>query len=231
MVEGAWYCPQMTKNLITATIDLRAGRIDEETWHKRIEMRKGFLLRPKELPDEFGRQPLQCPAIGPNATAICPLRNPPEEPKRKLKKPKVRAVVLAAPKKKGAICTNSASVSFPIEAGAKYRQDLPFGTPEWHVAYAEPRNIIEGYNAHAKDESRQALHSKGRRRMRGRAAQHVLCAMLIFAANIRKITKWIHEAIEDDDDVFGVAKSTTPRRTNAPVPLEEKYVPAGYDHT
>ena len=36
MVEGTWYCPSMPEALVNATIDLRAGNIDGDTYASRI---------------------------------------------------------------------------------------------------------------------------------------------------------------------------------------------------
>ena len=52
------------------------------------------------------------------------------------------------------------------------------------------RNTIEGLNGYAKDTAHQALAQPGRRRVRGIAAQPVFTALLLAAANIRKIRAW-----------------------------------------
>ncbi len=49
------------------------------------------------------------------------------------------------------------------------------------------RNTIEGLNGYAKDTAHQALAQPGRRRARGIAAQSTFTALLLIAANIRKI--------------------------------------------
>ena len=53
--------------------------------------------------------------------------------------------------------------------------------------YATTRNTIEGFNGYIKDGAHEALADPTRRRLRGRAAQHVLTALLVMAANVRKI--------------------------------------------
>ena len=52
------------------------------------------------------------------------------------------------------------------------------------------RNTIEGLNGYAKDPARQALAQPGRRRVRGIAAHSTFTALLLMAANIRKIRAW-----------------------------------------
>ncbi|MHB8319124.1 MAG: hypothetical protein ACYDEP_07855 [Acidimicrobiales bacterium] len=138
-VEGAWYCPQMPQVLIDATIDYRVNKsIDEATWHSRIEQRCAYLLRPKERADKDGYLPMCCPAVGPNATAICPL-------KKTVTNASGRVRILVTPSHPDKICTNKSSVSFPPTAGAKYAQVLQYGSPEWHAMYATARNTIEGF--------------------------------------------------------------------------------------
>ena len=60
----------------------------------------------------------------------------------------------------------------------------------WHEQYATLRNTIEGLDGYAKDPARQALATPGRRRVRGIAAQSVFTALLLMAANIRKVRAW-----------------------------------------
>ena len=74
--------------------------------------------------------------------------------------------------------------------GARYRQDLPYGSPAWHARYATLRNTIEGLNGLVKDPATPALAQPGRRRVRGIAACSLFTALLLMAANIRKIRAW-----------------------------------------
>ena len=52
------------------------------------------------------------------------------------------------------------------------------------------RNTIEGLNGLAKDPAHEALAQPARRRVRGIAAQSIFTALLLMAANIRKIRAW-----------------------------------------
>jgi hypothetical protein len=190
-VEGAWYCPQMPQVLIDATIDYRVNKsIDEETWHSRIEQRCAYLLRPKERADKDGYLPMCCPALGPSATAICPL-------KKTLTNASGRVRIQVTPSHPDKICTNKSSVSFPPTAGAKYSQVLRYGSPEWHAMYATARNTIEGFNGYVKDANYEALDQPGRRRVRGYAAQYLFTALLVVSANIRKLQTFLANATTD----------------------------------
>ncbi len=70
------------------------------------------------------------------------------------------------------------------------RQDLPYAGPAWHARYATLRNTIEGFNGYVKDTAHEALAQPARRRVRGIAAQSIFTALLLIAANIRKIRAW-----------------------------------------
>jgi hypothetical protein len=87
------------------------------------------------------------------------------------------------------LCRQTAITISP-GVGARYRQDLPYATPAWHARYATLRNTIEGLNGYVKDPAHQALAQPGRRRVRGIAAQSIFTALLLAAANIRKIRAW-----------------------------------------
>ena len=84
------------------------------------------------------------------------------------------------------MCTQSA-VTIAPDVGARHRQDLAFGSPEWAGVYATYRNTIEGTNGYVKDPAHESLQTPGRRRVRGIAAQSLFVGLLLMAANFRKI--------------------------------------------
>ena len=71
------------------------------------------------------------------------------------------------------------------------------------------RNTIEGLNGYAKDPAHQALAQPARRRVRGIAAQSLFTALLLMAANIRKIRAWRALTARDKTRI-------TPPRTATP---------------
>jgi ferric-dicitrate binding protein FerR (iron transport regulator) len=87
------------------------------------------------------------------------------------------------------ICRQTAITIAP-GTGARYRQDLPYASPAWHRSYATLRNTIEGLNGLIKDPAHEAPAQPARRRVRGIAAQSIFTALLLMAANIRKIRAW-----------------------------------------
>jgi hypothetical protein len=79
----------------------------------------------------------------------------------------------------------------PPEAGAKFRQEFLFGSDQWHQMYSSVRSANEGMNGYIKDPAHEALDDAGRRRLFGTAAQSLLTALLLMAANVRKIQAFI----------------------------------------
>ena len=89
----------------------------------------------------------------------------------------------------------------------------------WHARYATLRNTIEGLNGYVKDPAHQALAQPGRRRVRGIAAQSIFTALLLAAANIRKIRAW--RALTAPDKAR-IARRARRRRASLP-----SYLPDG----
>ena len=85
--------------------------------------------------------------------------------------------------------THRSWITLPPDAGTKYRQLFAHETDEWRRTYATLRNSNEGMNGFVKDGSREAVDDPERRRIRGVAAQSVLVAFQLFAANIRKVNE------------------------------------------
>jgi len=183
LVEGTWYCPALPGPLITATIRLRGHAITRDLYDQQITARAPWQLKHKDGPDADGYQRLTCPALGHHPALMCPLRTGSLSPRDG------RPKVFQPPQEPPRLCTQTAITIAP-STGARYRQDLPYGTPAWHTRYATLRNTIEGLNGYAKDPAHQALAQPARRRVRGIAAQSIFTALLLTAANIRKIRAW-----------------------------------------
>jgi hypothetical protein len=194
LVEGTWYCPALPEPLITATTRLRDHAITRELWDQQITARAAYQLKRKDGPDADGYQRLSCPARGSRPGLICPLRRASLTPRDG------RAKVLQPPHEPPRLCRQTAITIAP-DTGARYRQDLPYGSPAWHKTYATLRNTIEGLNGYAKDPAHQALAQPARRRVRGIAAQSIFTALLLAAANIRKIRAWRALTPDEKDSI------------------------------
>jgi len=162
LVDGTWYSPGMPESLINATLELRKGVIDEATHAARIEERRNYQMRPKGRPDADGHGQAKTRILVTDVLAL-------NQPK---------------------VCTQQ-SITLPPNAGAKYVQELPHESPEWHAMYATLRNSNEGMNGFIKDGAREAVDDPERRRIRGVAAQSVLVALQLFAANMRKVDEFL----------------------------------------
>lgn len=81
----------------------------------------------------------------------------------------------------------------------RFRQEFPHGSPAWEHAFKSPRATIEEFNGFVKDDNNKQLGAPGRRRVRGRTAQFLLVAILIVAANLRKIESFISKTDKERD--------------------------------
>ena len=204
LVEGTWYCPALPGPLITATTRLRGHAITRDLYDQQIAARACYQLKHKDGPDADGYQRLTCPALGTHPGLICPLRPASLTPRDG------RPKVLQPPQEPPRLCRQTAITIAP-DIGARYRQDLPYGSPARHARYATLRNTIEGLNGYAKDPAHQALAQPGRRRVRGIAACSLFTALLLIAANIRKIRSWRALTVSDQ---AGIARRARRRRTS-----------------
>src|SRR5260370_16547422 len=97
-----------------------------------------------------------------------------------------RPKVLQPPEEPTKICLQTAITIAP-DVGARYRQDLPYGSPAWHNSYATLRNTIEGLNGYAKDTAHQALAHPGPRRAPPIAPSSLLTPLLLIPPHIPTI--------------------------------------------
>jgi hypothetical protein len=204
LVEGTWYCPALPGPLLTATTGLRDHAITRELYDQQITARACYQLKRKDRPDADGYQRLSCPATGHHPGLICPLRPASLTPRDG------RPKVLQPPHELPRLCRQTAITIAP-DVGARYRQDLPYASPAWHARYSTLRNTIEGLNGYVKDTAHQALAAPARRRVRGIAACSLFTALLLMAANIRKIRAW--RALTTSDQA-GITRRARRRRAS-----------------
>ncbi|MHB8440395.1 MAG: hypothetical protein ACYDD4_14740 [Acidimicrobiales bacterium] len=190
LVEGAWYCPGMPEVFVNATIDLRAGAIDANTYRARIDARRAYQLRRKSGPDADGYERFMCPAEGTRPKVRCALR------------PSslglLGARTVAPPSAPPLLCSQHAITIAP-DVAARHAQTFAYGSEEWARHYATLRNTIEGWNGFVKDPAHEALAQPARRRVRGIAAQGIFVTLLIVAANLRKIDTYRHQMVHRDE--------------------------------
>jgi hypothetical protein len=205
MVDGTFYCPAMPEALVSASADARTGVISEQTHKARIEARVPWQLVRKQGPDQDGYERFGCPAQGSHPHLCCPLR--PASTQRGIGQIPVLNPPVDPPK----ICTQTA-VTIAPSVGARHRQGLAFGSAEWAQTYASYRNTVEGVNGFMKDPAHESLQAPGRRRVRGLAAQSLFAALLVMAANFRKISA--HRQLVEDGSGHKVLERARRRRTS-----------------
>ena len=170
-----------------------------------MSSRGPYQFKREDGPDADGYQRLSCPALGAHPRLMCPLRETSLSPRDD------RAKVLQPPHDPPKLCRQTAITIAP-GIGARYRQDLPYASPAWQARYATLRNTIEGLNGLVKDPAREALAQPARRRVRGIAAQSLFTALLLMAANIRKIRTW--RALTANRTAPATAQRARRRRTS-----------------
>jgi ribosomal protein L32E len=205
MVDGTFYCPAMPDLLVSASKDARNRLIDEQTHKARISARVPWQLVRKQGPDQDGYERFGCPAQGSHPHLCCPLR--PTSTQTGIGQIPVQNPPVDPPK----ICTQSA-VTIAPDVGARHRQDLAFQSTKWAQTYASYRNTVEGVNGFLKDPAHECLHAAGRRRVRGLAAQSLFSALLVMAANFRKISA--HRQLVADGSADKVLERARRRRTS-----------------
>ena len=184
LVEGTWYCPALPEPLITATTGLRDHAITRDLYDQQITARCPYQLKRKDGPDADGYQRLSCPAAGHRPGLICPLRQASLSPRDG------RAKVLQPPPEPPRICTPDRDHHRPRTPAPATARTCPTAARPGTRRYATLRNTIEGLNGLIKDPAHEALAQPARRRVRGIAAQSIFTALLLMAANIRKIRAW-----------------------------------------
>jgi hypothetical protein len=211
-VEGAWYCASMPQTLIDATLDYLEGRIEEDVWLQRINARTAYLLRLKARADEEGHIRLMCPAAGTAPTVRCDLK---PDSRDRTKGGTTRVILLTdVSKNPPKVCVQQ-TMTFPPEIGAKFAQELQYGTDEWHSVYASLRNTIEGLNGVAKDPAFEAIGTPSRHRIRGVAAQTAFAAFALFGTNMRKIDTFETNAVVGADGELYLPKKRRRRETKS----------------
>jgi len=186
---------QEIEDLQARVADAEARRIAAEAalelprarWRKAVQRRERYHLREREAPRSNGSQAFKCPALNPGATVRCPLR---KDQSSWADQGLTAIKEQDLPAEPGPVCTNKASVTIPVEAGAKYAQAVPFQSARWQDVYHTPRNTIEGRNKWLKKSDAGAIAAPERRQMRGMAAQTLFIAMMVAADNLRVVERY-----------------------------------------
>lgn len=188
LVEGLPVCPATPLDLRTATKDANERTITPVEWRAKKDRLKKFALRPKEAvnPDD-GSQPWMCPARGLSPTVKCVIVEMSKKAKVDPKRPKVHQKMLPGHLDK--VCRQH-SVRIAAEDLAMF-QPIGHGSEAWSRKFGHGRQSIESLNEHLK--SSHFLHESRRRRIHGLAAQSFIFTLILTAANLRRINKFLAE--------------------------------------
>jgi len=219
LVDGGYHAPCMPDHLIDTVKELRSlhlitdldeRRAKHRELNERIKARVEFRMRNKEsVKSGEGRdikERLSCPAAGANPTAICALK-PKSQKERPIRQADGTRMDLRRTIDHRKVLTNGQppkvcqqeTVTVTVEDGAKFRQNLPFASPEHIDLYNRLRQGTEGVHGTAKDEAKVALANPGRRRVRGWAALQVFTAFLLAETATQRIITFLRNAVEDHD--------------------------------
>jgi hypothetical protein len=77
----------------------------------------------------------------------------------------------------------------------RMRQELPWQTPSWAIAYQTLRSHIEGGNGRLKSVD-AALHAREKRQPRGRVAQTLLTAITVMIENVIELERFLKASKE-----------------------------------
>jgi len=185
-------------------------RIDKLTYDRRIAERGQYRARLKQHADAEGHERWQCPAAGPAPLVRCDLK--PRSISRKTQG-KHRIPLDESIRSLPPVSCTQQSVTIPPDVGTKFAQDLAYGSSEWQSTYNTLRNANEGYHGYVKDRAHEALDDPRRRRVHGVAAQTVLAAFLLLAANVRKIRAFLEDVAQE----AGKLKRLPRRRQTEPL--------------
>lgn len=245
-IEGVLYGPCLPKDLQMASLDFHDGRIDNDTYRKRLEARRAYEVRVKKNVDGSATVTYRCPGTGPSATVRCPIKDQQRAVKdgRKstaaLDKGKTTPlpetirrhlpIIVNTPKKPPKICTNTESITIPRERFVRFLSVYGFQTPEYKSKYGSGRNRMEGKNRVLKDALAAAIADPDQRRFRGWAKQLTALVTKLVAANIQAMLAFVDSEdcdpnrLQEDPDtsVMENRRARTGRPKSAGL---EKYLP------
>lgn len=229
MVDGHWYCPAMPKKLMDATADCRKGKITAERYREAIETRNKYLMCELAANNGVSRK-MVCPGRKDGKTVNCPLVQAAE--RRDAQKKRLPHVIEAQIDTRfdgehHKCCTNKASISIPLEVGAKFVQTShPYKTPAWQRDYGTFRNIIETRNDLLKNGGANSagIGDHKRRLVRGFAAAWFFTALGSMVVNIKLIDGFLYRVANDivpkdpppDPDGLRDRRRVIDIRSNAP---------------
>lgn len=182
--EGGGFCPYTPKSLLDAGLDRYKKKvIDSDTFYRRIEERRHYEARVHETKPN-GNERRTCPAKcagGVNCSLVPEGNIDPNLP-----------TVNPGPATEAC----GRTVTVPVEIIGKYRQGLPWKSPEHQARFKSPRSTNESVHGVATTDPGLALKAPAHRRVRSMAGQFFACTLIVIASNVHRIDTHVR-AIRD----------------------------------
>jgi len=202
LVEGTWYCAQMPNRLVNASKELAAGTITESEHGSLVKDRERWEMYRISGDDvltadgEPKSHRYECPASHRGGGHSC-VRKPHAAGPQDLPLP-VRALPADAPAP--AACSQR-TFTIPYSLGTGIEQAEPYFSEAWKDLNGRFRSANEGKNGALKDPAKIGIGAKGRRRVNGLAANGLLLACQVAAANLQRLTTFLESTEPATDGV------------------------------
>ncbi len=203
---GRLFCPRTPRPLLDLYQRIRDAKNERERIPLREQLREveSYALVRKATADARGNERDSCPAAKLNcawtaereqrssrkstqAPAVIDLEDPRSRMAHPAGRPKV--TVPKVPFGERPKCCDQSSVTVQVHVMPRMRQDLPWQSTSWALAYQTLRSHIEGGNGRLKSVD-AALHAREKRQPRGRVAQSLLAAITVMVENIIELERF-----------------------------------------
>ena len=191
------FSPAMPKKLMDATEDFRKRKITAEQYREAIETRNRYLMRELAANNGVSRK-MVCPGRKEGKMLNCSFVQASERRDAQAKRlPHVIETQIDTrfDGERHKCCTNKASVSIPLETGAKYVQTShPYKTEAWQRDFGTFRNVIETRNDLLQNGGANSagIGDHKRRLVRGLTAAWFFTALGSMVVNIKLIDGFVY---------------------------------------
>lgn len=200
LVEGTWCCASMPSRLVDASKDRVRGAISEAEYQTRLEQRRkyeAYRTSGSDLLDPDGGvrdHRFMCPAQRPTNPMQCV--NKPGSPAHL---PLLPIAEYSGSKPKA--CLNK-TLRIPHLLGVRHEQAFPYMSAQWREHNDRFRSSNEGIFGRLKNPAGLAVSTKGRRRVRGLAANGLIVAIQFAAGNLQAMKTFLQKAEPDTSGVL-----------------------------
>ncbi|MCQ8193129.1 hypothetical protein [Streptomyces rugosispiralis] len=209
---GRLFCPRTPRPLLDLYQQVRDAKNERERvpLRERLQEIEPYALVRKATADERGNERYSCPAAkvncpwarereqrGSRKKGTVPLNIDLDGPRARASYPAARPTVDVPdiPFGERPKCCDQSSVTVQANVMPRMRQELPWQTMSWALAYQSLRSHIEGGNGRLKSVD-AALHARERRQPRGRVAQTLLAAITVMVENIIELERFLRASKE-----------------------------------